>query len=366
MAKKDANRAKGTTMGLYRQPDQYYIDLYDRQTIAELKPLEEVELRELEAAKDPEERARLSMKYSIGFDSFFNVGVERARGRRAFIDNMIFEDEKMDRLVEQTRMPVGIYCKSCQKAMELCTHFFDVGDARILFVFECPQGHGPRRAIYPDGREYFFPKKKCEKCGYGVSEKNRKTKTKIVTTYDCQMCGKCGTEELNLVVKEKAEAPITQEEREKYCLRFVGRKTFMEDLMALADVVLEVDAMADVKRKMESSGADKIKKLTIPEAEAQLAEAVEGAGFIKFQFEKPELKQMVRVPFTVQDPSKRSERDSVKVLKGIFKTALSTTNWRLMGEVNYRLGYLTGALKAFEQDEDLIKLVESEKRRNTN
>lgn len=362
MAKKDINREKGTGLGLYRQPDQYYSDLYDRQTIAELKLLEEAELRELEAAKDPEERASLSLKHSIGFDSFLNVGVDRARGRRAFIDKMMFEDEKMDRLVERTRIPVGIYCKSCQTAMELCTHFFDVGDARILFVFECPEGHSPRRAIYPDGREYFFPKKKCEKCGYEVSEKNKKTKRKIITTYDCQMCGESRTTELDLTVGKKAKVPVTEEDRDKYCLRFVGRRTFMEDLEALADLCVEADETAEIKRKMESSGADKIKKLTIPEAEAQLAKAAEGAGFIKFQFEKPELKQLVRVPFTVQDPSNRSERDSVKMLKGIFKTALSITNWRLMGEVNYRLGYLAGALKAFEQDEDLIKLAESEKR----
>lgn len=46
----------------------------------------------------------------------------------------------------------------------------------------------------------------------------------------------------------------------------------------------------------------------------------------------------------------------------LIKTALSDTNWRLMSDgVSYRLGMLEGRLRAYEREEDLLKLVEKQK-----
>ena len=80
------------------------------------------------------------------------------------------------------------------------------------------------------------------------------------------------------------------EDRNKYCLNFEGKKTFMEDLESLANIFIEVDANLAIRNEMETSGANKIEKLTIPELESQLVIASETGGFIKFQFEKPEMK----------------------------------------------------------------------------
>jgi hypothetical protein len=142
----------------YRRPDQYYIDLYDRVTIAGMKEREKKEAEELEAVpqSDAERKTVLALSRSIGFDSSRNYGVLRARDRKGFIQKLMAGDERMDRLIDKTPVPKGPECAICKMLMRLCNHFFDNGETPILFVFECPNGHAPPRVIYPDGREYFF------------------------------------------------------------------------------------------------------------------------------------------------------------------------------------------------------------------
>src|SRR6266567_8488641 len=181
----------------YRKPDQYYIDSYDRDTIEDLKTKEKKEQEELAGADDPKKRAEIIAQHAIANDSFCNSGIFRSRERKNYIEQMIRRDENMDRLVERTAVPKGIYCKTCNTHMEFCEHFFDVADIPMLFVFECPAGHAPRRAIYPGGREYFFPKDKCKKCGFEILRKTKKFKRKIVITYSCAMCGDIWTDELD-------------------------------------------------------------------------------------------------------------------------------------------------------------------------
>ena len=58
--------------------------------------------------------------------------------------------------------------------------------------------------------------------------------------------------------------------------------------------------------------------------------------------------------------SSRVETDSVRRFQRIVKKTLEETNWRLMSEgVHYRLGYLSGRLKGYEQEEDLLQLVKA-------
>jgi hypothetical protein len=79
-------------------------------------------------------------------------------------------------------------------------------------------------------------------------------------------------------------------------------------------------------------------------------------------FDRPEIDKYIIVPFTVQDEdSARKDYDSERVLKRILKKVLEGTNWRLMSDgVDYRLGYLSGRLKGYEHESDLLDLVKSE------
>jgi hypothetical protein len=50
-------------------------------------------------------------------------------------------------------------------------------------------------------------------------------------------------------------------------------------------------------------------------------------------------------------------------LKKLIKGVLEDTNWRLMSDgVQYRLGILTGRLKAYEREEDLTTIISNKQR----
>jgi len=90
---------------------------------------------------------------------------------------------------------------------------------------------------------------------------------------------------------------------------------------------------------------------------------LEKEGYSKLEFSKPEINRDVVVKFTVQDDKEdRQEYDSRSQLKKLLKQTLENTNWRLMSEgIYYKLGILTGRLRGYENDEDLLKLVEVKK-----
>jgi hypothetical protein len=83
---------------------------------------EKAEVEELAAIpeSDAERKWEVSMDHSMGYDSFTNYGVGRARERRGFIQALMAADENMDRLIEKTPVPKGIECKTCQMAMHFC------------------------------------------------------------------------------------------------------------------------------------------------------------------------------------------------------------------------------------------------------
>jgi hypothetical protein len=69
------------------------------------------------------------------------------------------------------------------------------------------------------------------------------------------------------------------------------------------------------------------------------------------------------VPFRINDSnSKRRDRESTSELQKILKKQLMNTSWRLMSDgCNYRLGIVTGRLRAYEKEDDLLKLVRRSK-----
>ncbi len=59
--------------------------------------------------------------------------------------------------------------------------------------------------------------------------------------------------------------------------------------------------------------------------------------------------------------SERGDYDSRRDLKKLINTTLKDTNWRLMSDgIHYRLGYLSGRVRAYEGEENLKNLVEKE------
>ncbi|HEX9512699.1 MAG TPA: hypothetical protein VF939_19540 [Puia sp.] len=329
-------------MKKYRQPDQYYYDEYDRSIINRLK--------DLEKKTDPP-----SFEGGIlnACHPFHLQGILSAEYRESRVLERMQTDERKDYLLNSTPVPQNIHCNTCGSKMYCFDHLFKEEDTRILFAFECPKNHLPRKVIYPNGSEYFFPKRKCNDCGNELySLPSKEENDKLILSDKCSVCGKIYSFELdNSPVQEE---PITEEDRNKYCTRYIR---FWNDLKAIADFVDNEKILENEKRDKEELGIDKIEKTTIPRLEQRLNKMVENAGFIKFQFDKPQIEKYVIVGFSAQDPTDRGDQESIKLLTKAIKKELFPTNWRLMATgISYNLGFLSGQLKAYQEDDDLKKI----------
>jgi len=343
-------------MEQYRKSDQYYIDEYDRTTIEELKKIEKLmekaEKRFFIDEDDPKS-PETNTDY-IGYRMrYLDTGVEYSRNKESSIRAAIQSDERKDRLIRFHAIPANILCDTCGEDMKFELHDFLQRDSDLIFIFSCPNGHLPKKAVYPNGREYFLPKHTCKYCGSDLVSKKKKTKKKLTLTDTCKVCGK--VEVLELDISPRKILPVDEEERKKYCTDFKGRNNFMEDLKRIAELgkFTEVD---DNKKKYEF---DKVKKLNLPQLEQTLTAQIEKSGFIKLQFDKPKTSRYLTMEFSAQDPTDREPEKSIKALKRTIDTTLFHTNWRLMSPgIDYKLGFLSGQLKGFSLDEDILKIAQ--------
>ena len=170
-------------------------------------------------------------------------------------------------------------------------------------------------------------------------------------------------------LEKKRGSKIPDEEFYKYILKL--RKWMKEYIEAVKkwcqEKPLEVEQFINLTKSIEEriknkelyDKVAKIRRLTVIELEKLLAPALEKGNYIHLQLANPEIDRNVIVPFTVQDSkSGRESPTSEYDLKRLLKKALEDTNWRLMSDgVSYRLGILSGRLKGYESEEDLLKLV---------
>lgn len=232
-------------------------------------------------------------------------------------------------------------------------HLFHDNDTTLLFVFKCPSGHLPKKVVRSDGSEHFFPVQKCEKCRGKIISKTERNGNQFKFIDTCSFCEHVLIDEFT--IEDKWEVSV--EDRKKYCSSFNNARTFYEDLEAIANFAESVKSAEKEKKEQKELEMAKIERPTIPQLEKKLLTIASESGFIKLQFDKPEIGRHVIVPFSLQDPSNRTENESIKTIAKQFKSELFPTNWRLMSEgISYRLGHLTGRIKSFEQKDDLLKI----------
>ncbi|HRN71081.1 MAG TPA: hypothetical protein PLS49_07935, partial [Candidatus Woesebacteria bacterium] len=192
-------------------------------------------------------------------------------------------------------------------------------------------------------------KHKCKSCDY--------TKTEI------DDFGKYDEEHKKWLEKQKKKEDednkLLKKYREEFCLTDKEGKEYVETLEAM-EVGHEV--YEEEKRKYDNQSyqvAMSLKKLTVLELEELLSESLEKEKYVKFTLDKPDMGRFVTIPFSILDAnSTRNPNISEATLKKLIKDTLEDTNWRLMSDgIHYRLGYLSGTLKAYEQEEDLMELL---------
>lgn len=338
----------------YRKPDQYYYDNYDRYTIEIVKEIEAVEGKEY-----PKTIIHEGKEHTLNYNPYIRTktrGVHRARDRESTVKKYMFEDEEKDRLVERHSVPEHPMCNVCGTRMYLSGHVFDFFDHKFLFVFDCPtENHKSRKMVHPKGDVVTFPVSKCRECGGELTFKTKKSKHILTSIDQCKSCGHKETFTYDLT----PEKPINEADRKEYCEKYVNGRTFWEDLEAISNLSKYIKEKEAEKLLKDEAGVDKIERLNIPQIKSLVAKVCEDAGFTEFITEKPELGRNVIMEFSVQDPTNRTENESIKVLTDRIPKALFRTNWRLQASsVSYRLAYLTAKLKAYESDEDLLKLAQ--------
>lgn len=357
----------------YLNDEQHYIDRYDLHTIEEcldyywavkdglLKGQNQEPFKKYTTEKFQQETNKcLNLM-------LFTLKGERYRHKIKTIQEWMDKDRKMQEMYDNTLPPENILCKKCNSKTTVSHKDLQNSyepDARMMFMFTCIKCK-KNQALFEDGTEWKYDPPKCPKCKHPL-----KTDLKIKGDISIftSLCTKCGYKDKNVddhsqfrreqAAKEKKDKKLLEKYRKDFCLSSKEGQEYIEtaEAMEVASVVREEEKQKYAGPIYERSL--QLKKTPITDLEKLLIKNLEKAKYTKLSFDKPEIGQYVIVPFTVQDAdSSRKDKISSSELEKIIKTTLEDTNWRLISNsVIYRLGYLKGQLKGYEQEEDMLKL----------
>jgi len=248
---------------------------------------------------------------------------------------------------------------------------YDSPIMRMMFLFKCSKCK-KQQWVYDDGEIRVSEPDLCPKCKKEI-DVTISRKGKIITwKHKCKACGYAKTEVEDLGKKDKewekkqAEWKKKEEEdkkllakyREEYCL---SEKDGIEHVETLEAIEVGHEVYEEEKQKYDDKAyqvAVNLKRLNVLELEKLLTEKFAKEKYVKFTLDKPDMGRFVTIPFSTLDSnSTRNPNISEATLKKLTKDTLEDTNWRLMSDgIHYRLGYLSGTLKAYEQEEDLLEL----------
>jgi len=357
---------------MYLKDEQYYVDFYDLLTIKDC--LDTIEFyskpqkstSELEKKMSPDE-IKKGKTLVTNISIYYKKG-ERYKHKAPTIHDWMERDRRKDEFIANATEPTNIRCSHCGSKMKsTMKDLYDLDEniMRVLFFFEC-LACKKRKGIFDNGEEFNSGAKVCSQCSQELTITYTKEKNVVTRVRKCNNCSFSETEIDNYDAQDAEWKKTQQADRElleKYRVSFcLTDKEGQEYVVSTEQAKRMIDFLKErevIESNPHYQKAMQLKKLTIVEVERSLNDIAEKANYIKLSFDKPEVDKYIIVPFNIQDayPS-RKEYDSVRMLQKLIKSALEGTNWRLMSEgIHYRLGILTGRLKAYEREEDLVKLV---------
>ncbi len=354
----------------YLKSEQHYADLYDRYTVDECRRLEkELEhYRGLKPKKSVEKIAK-GMAVMTNEIKLYVIKGERYSSKKETIREWMHRDKIRDELFENARAPENITCLTCGRLMfvvskDLWTEL-DKKD-RVLFMYECPLKHIPLRSFYNDGEERRIKPDLCPKCNAEMKSSSERKKDTLIFINTCPKCDHVEKSELTLGKKEEEKIdPDFAKDRERFCMTEEEGQKYIDAKYKLkaTDHIFEEHKMREKNKELYEK-ISTIKKLKIIEVEELLGPALEAKNYVRLQLQAPEIKKDILVPFSIHDAKERSESQSMGELKKAITKTLQGTNWRLMSDgVDYRLGMLSGRLRGYEREEDLLELVRLEKKK---
>lgn len=356
---------------------QFYEDIYDRHTVEDARrgivyyhdfyADVEKELPKDDKIDRPGNAVVLNAFYMQ------TVGLEllhRYDNREQYITEWMARDEAKDEQIAAARLREEPSCRNCKKRglriidKSLMHRSPDAkydDPEEVMFMLRCPHCN-KNSAFWEDGTPWKIKSQTCPKCRSEVTSKTATTKTSITVTYTCSSCGHSYKDNIDTREKEEKPDPDFAKDRAHFCLE---DKEFRDHLRAIKEGFENMARLGEqIKEKEDNKhiydAIKEMKKPKIAELTAILTPKLEKAGYSELSLDKPEIGKDVYLGFNCLDAqSDRSDWDSKNTLKKTIDKALADTNWRLMSDgVHYRLGYLSGRLRAYEQEEDLKKLVE--------
>jgi len=360
---------------------QFYEDIYDRHTVEDARRgmvHYEKFYADLEA-KLPKDDTIDRPGNAILLNAFYMqaVGLDllhRYEKREQHINDWMAKDEAKDDQITTARLTEEPYCHHCGKQglriidkslMHRKENAKYADPEEVLFMLRCPHCD-KNSAFWEDGTAWKVKPNLCPKCKTEVTHKSVKTKTAIVTTHTCPSCGHSYKDKMDLRDKKEKPDPDFDKDRVHFCL---WDKEFREHLFATKQGFEDMARFGkEIKEKEDNKhiydAIKEMKKPKIAELSVILSPALEKAGYTEFSLDKPEIGKDVFVGFNCLDgKSDREDYDSRKTLEKLVKKTLEDTNWRLMSDgISYRLGYLSGRLRAYEREDDLKELISKNKK----
>jgi hypothetical protein len=371
----------------YLEDEQHYIDRYDINTIEEcldtVKMFQDV-YKKTQASEElkhlSEEEKLRNVNLMLNQHLFFIMG-KRYEKRQETIQKWMEEAKLKQDKQDYTPVPEGIHCPLCNGLLSFnkIKHLDDPYDSpimRMMFLMKCNECE-KQQWVYDDGEIRVSKPDLCPQCKKEIDIKATRKGKVITWKHKCKACGFSKTEvedlskhdeehkkwEEDQKKKEAEDKKLLEQYRDKYCLSDKEGKEYVETLEAM-EVAHEV--REEEKQKYDDKAQQivvNLKRLTVLEIEKLLSGTLEKEKYVKFTLATPDMGKFVTIPFTALDAnSSRHQNLSEATLKKLIKDTLEDTNWRLMNnDVHYRLGYLSGTLKAYEREDDLLTLVQHKK-----
>jgi predicted RNA-binding Zn-ribbon protein involved in translation (DUF1610 family) len=358
----------------------YYEDLYDRITVESGRRNQAsfVKLYKDLFKEFPDEKSA-SWGDSVTFNALYmemvgNELLNRYDQRESEIHNMMAEDEAKDDQLADARLAVEPVCQHCGEtglritSKELLQRRRDGkydGPDEVLFMLKCTHCN-KNSAYWKDGTGWEDRHTYCPKCKATMKSKTTRTGRVLTTVYTCLSCGHSYQDKLDLTRAKEEADPEFEKDRAFFCLQ---DEEILKKLRAAHEGQEKIRTLLGKAQERQENkhiynAVAAIKKLKIAELTELLSPALKKSDYIEFSLDKPEIGRDVFVGFNCLDGKPdRNDNDSKRTLKKLIEKTLADTNWRLMSDgIHYRLGYLSGRLRAYEQEEDLKELVMKKKK----
>lgn len=363
-------------MYIHLKDQQYYEDLYDKLTVEDARrgmAHYDNFFADFESKLKPDDKidrpGNALLLNAFYMEVVGNELLRRYSDRAQSIREWTERDAAKDAQIASARLVEEPYCQHCgkqglriiDKSLMHRSETYKYGDPEeVLFMLRCP-GCEKNSAFWEDGVAWKVKPTLCPKCQSEVTHKTSKTKNAITIRYTCTSCKHQFKDVIDTSHEEETPDPDFDRDRVHFCLL---DKEFRERLMKMKHDFEEMARLGkEFKEKQDNKhiydAVKEIKKPKIAELIPLLSKPLEKAGYIEFHLDKPEVGQDVRVGFSCLDSkSDRADYDSRHALKKLVEKTLADTNWRLMSDgIHYRLGYLSGRIRAYEREEDLKDLV---------